>query len=367
MERVPMARVHVDVKMREAALRVIDSGRWVKGPEHLSFGAELASYFGAKAAAPCANGSLALVAALRLLGAGPGDEVVVPAFTFIASATCIDQVGATPVFVDVEDEHMTMCPESLAGAITESTAAIIAVHLFGQPVDPRIFQVAEEAGIPVIEDAAQAHGAMVGDAMVGSLGELATLSFFPSKNMTVGGDGGAILANRSDLADQVMKVIDHGREQKYRHDILSSNFRLSEIQCALGSLSLVGLEGRVQRRGEIASRLRNACEGVVGVKSPSPRAGCRHGWNQFVVETDDVTGLQAHLDQHGIDSAVHYPIPLHLQPVYRNHPQAKEGVLPTSERLAQNTLAIPVHPMLEEDEITRIEAALCSWSSAQSG
>ncbi len=362
MERVPMARMLIDVKMREAALRVIDSGRWVKGPEHLSFGAELASYFGAIAAAPCANGSLALVAALRLLGVGPGAEVVVPAFTFIASATCVDQVGATPVFVDVEDEYMTMCPKSLAAAITESTAAIIAVHLFGQPVDPRVFQVAEEAGIPVIEDAAQAHGAMIGDAMVGSLGELATFSFFPSKNMTVGGDGGAILANRGDLADQVMKVIDHGREQKHRHDILSSNFRLSEIQCALGSLSLVGLEERVQRRGEIASRLRNACKGVVGIRAPSPRVGCRHGWNQFVVATDDVTGLQAHLDRHGIDSAVHYPIPLHLQPVYRNHPQAKKGEFPTSERLAQNTLAIPVHPMLEEDEITRIEAALCSWS-----
>ena len=361
MERVPMARMHIDENMREAALRTLDSGRWVKGPEHTTFGAELASYFGSIAAAPCANGSLALIAALRLLNVGPGDEVIVPAFTFIASATCIDQVGATPVFVDVESEHMTICVDSLAAAITESTAAIIAVHLFGQPVDSQIFQVAKRAGIPVIEDAAQAHGAMVGDLMVGSIGELATLSFFPSKNLTVGGDGGAILANRSDLADQVMKIIDHGRGHDHPPELLTSNFRLSEIQCALGSLSLTGLEQRVVRRNSIAQRLREACSGVAKIVAPSPRAGCRHGWNQFVIQTDDVAGLQSHLDANGIDSAVHYQIPLHLQPVYRNHPQSKQGELPISEKLAKSTLAIPVHPMLSDDEIIRIELALRSW------
>jgi len=362
-EKVPLGRMFIDDEMREAALRVLDSGWWIKGAEAEGFGQEWADYCGALAGAPCSNGSVALIAALRLLDVGPGDEVIVPSHTFIASATCIDQVGATPVFVDIEPDFYTLDPDSVAAAITPKTAAIIGVHLYGQPFSARVFEIAESNDIPIIEDSAQAHGAELNGQRIGGIGDLATFSFFPSKNMAVGGDGGAILTSREDLSTRISQAIDHGRQDKYRHDFLGSNFRLSEIQCAIGRVQLKHLDGWVARRNEIAARYTGAFAGLSNLTIPSVREGCVHGWHQYVVRVSDRDSFMAHLDACNIGSGVHYPIPCHLQPLYASHPQHAAGALPVTEAVCADIVSIPVMPLLTDDEVARVIAAVTSWTA----
>ena len=252
-ERVPMGRMFIDDEMLETANRILASGQWIKGPESKAFGTEWAAYCGALSGTPCSNGSVALIAALHSLNVGHSDEVIVPSHTYIASATCISLVGATPVFVEIEEDYYTLDKAAVEAAITPQTKAIIAVHLYGQPIDAEVFAIAKKHGIPIIEDSAQAHGASLNGQRVGSLGDIATFSFFPSKNMAVGGDGGAILTNREDLVQRVSTFIDHGRLDKYRNDVLGTNFRLSEIQCGVGRIQLKHLDGWVTRRNEIAT------------------------------------------------------------------------------------------------------------------
>nr|MCS5534218.1 DegT/DnrJ/EryC1/StrS family aminotransferase [Candidatus Poseidoniales archaeon] len=242
-ERIPMGRMFIDDEMLDVAHRILASGQWIKGPESKAFGAEWAAYCGALGGTPCSNGSVALIAALHALEVGHGDDVIVPSHTYIASATCITMVGANPVFVEIDEDYYTLDPSAVEAAITTQTKAIIAVHLYGQPIDSAIYEIASNHGIPVIEDSAQAHGASLNGQRVGSFGDIATFSFFPSKNMAVGGDGGAILTNREDLVQRISTFIDHGRLDKYRNDVLGTNFRLSEIQCGIGRIQLKHLDG----------------------------------------------------------------------------------------------------------------------------
>ena len=360
-ERVQLAKMYVDDEMRAAVIEVLDSGQWIKGAHSKAFGAEWAEFCGAMAGTPCSNGSVALIAALRLLDVGPGDEVIVPSHTFIASATCIDQVGATPVFVDVEEAYHTLDPDGLEAAITENTKAVIAVHLYGQPVSARVFEISEQHGIPVIEDSAQAHGATLDGRTIGSIGDLATFSFFPSKNMAVGGDGGAILANREDLAARVAQAVDHGRQDKYRHDFLGSNFRLSEIQCALGRIQLKHLPDWVSSRQRIAALYAAAFADLDEITAPATRPGAGHAWHQYVLRVPDRDRFIAHLDGHGIATGIHYPIPCHLQPVYSAHPQSHPGSLPVTEAICADIVSIPVHPHLTDAEVGRVISAVCSY------
>ena len=364
-EKVPLGRMFINDEMRAVAAEVLDSGRWIKGPHGKAFGEEWASYCGALAGTPCSNGSTALIAALRLLDVGPGDEVIVPSHTFIASATCIDQVGAIPVFVDVEEEYHTLHPDLVEGAITPATKAIIAVHLYGQPVSPQIFEIAKSHGIPVIEDSAQAHGAEMNGQRIGSIGELATFSFFPSKNMAVGGDGGAILANTKELAPRISMAIDHGRQDKYRHDFLGSNFRLSEIQCAIGREQLKHLDSWVARRNQIAARYNIAFRRLDWAIIPKVREGALHGWHQYVLRLANSASrehFQSHMDSNEVSTGVHYPIPCHLQPLYKDHPQHAVGTLPVTEAICNGVVSIPVHPHLSEEEVEQVIAAVLSYS-----
>ena len=360
-ENIPLGRMFINDEMRAAVSEVLDSGRWIKGPHSKGFGTEWAAYCGALAGTPCSNGSTALIAALRLLDVGVGDEVIVPSHTFIASATCIDQVGATPIFVDVEEEYHTLCPDAVEGAITPSTKAIIAVHLYGQPVCPRIFEIGKTRGIPVIEDSAQAHGAELNGRRIGSIGDLATFSFFPSKNMAVGGDGGAILTNREDLADKVGMVVDHGRLDKYKHDFLGSNFRLSEMQCAVGRIQLKHLDDWVKRRNTIAEKFNCEFENLYWTVIPKIRPGALHAWHQYVLRISDRERFMNHLDGCGVSTGIHYPIPCHLQPLYQNHPQHFEGALPVTEAICNSVVSIPVHPHLTDDEVEQVISAVLSF------
>ncbi len=355
--RIPMGRMHIDDEMREVTQKILDSGAWIKGPESKAFGAEWAEYCGAYAGTPCSNGSVALIAALHVLGVGPGDEVIVPSHTYIASATCIELVRATPIFVEVEEEYYTIDPESMRSAITEKTKAIIAVHLYGQPVDQSIFEIAKQHQIPVIEDSAQGHGGSLNNRRIGSFGDIATFSFFPSKNMAVGGDGGAIITTREDLADSIRLFIDHGRSDKYRNDILGTNFRLSEIQCGIGRVQLKHLNHWVERRNLIANRYLESLSDTE-FELPKIRPGAIHAWHQFVLRVSNRESFIDHMSNHGISTGIHYPIPCHLQPVFSKHPQSKLGILPFTEKLCNEIVSIPVFPLLTDDEVQRIITAL---------
>ena len=212
MSRIPLARPFWDKECETAAVNALSSGRWVKGAQAKSFGLEFANWCGAVAAVPCQSGSAALWAAMRLLDIGPGDEVIVPGMTFIATATSVSLVGATPVFADIENEFWCICPDDVERKITPKTKAVIGVHIFGQPFSSRLKEICKLNNIALIEDAAQAHGAMLEGDMAGSIGDIACFSFFPSKNMAVGGEGGMITTTRADLADRMRRLVDHGRD-----------------------------------------------------------------------------------------------------------------------------------------------------------
>tara|TARA_B100001113_G_C20878981_1_gene521700 strand:- start:38 stop:730 length:693 start_codon:yes stop_codon:yes gene_type:complete len=229
-------------------------------------------------------------------------------------------------------------------------------------MDMAIFDIADKHGIPVIEDSAQGHGGSLNGQRIGSFGDIATFSFFPSKNMAVGGDGGAILTNREDLVSQVSTFIDHGRSDKYRNDVLGTNFRLSEIQCGIGRVQLKHLDDWVARRNEIAARYNAAFADLSHIKHPKVRPGAVHAWHQYVLRVGDRKSFQAHMDNMNISTGIHYPIPCHLQPVYSDHPQGKEGILPLTESICSDIVSIPVMPLLTDEEVDRVINAVESWT-----
>ena len=358
MERIPLARPYWDEECEVAALFALRSGRWVKGPQAKALGEEFANWCGAQAAVPCQSGSAALWAAMRLLGIGPGDEVIVPGLTFIATATAVSLVGATPIFADIEEEYWCICPKDAESKITNRTKAIIGVHIFGQPFSSQLREVCDRHDIALIEDAAQAHGAELNNKRIGSIGDLATFSFFPSKNLTVGGDGGAILANTTTHSNSISAAVNHGLDNTGKYNFLSSNYRLSEIQCAIGRIQLKHLENWCNRRREIAERYSAAFDKSA---TPSVRDDCKHAWNQYVLKTERATELVSHLQSHNIASTIHYPIPCHLQPLYSTHHQHKAGIIPVTEEICKQLVSIPIFPQLTEEEVDHIIAAVTTF------
>ena len=360
MEKVQLARMYVDDAMREGVLEVLESGQWIKGPKSKDFAARFAEFCGASAGVTCSNGSVALIAGLRLLGVGHGDEVIVPSHTYIASATAADLVGATPIFVEVGDDF-TVDPDSIKDAVTERTKAAILVHLYGQPVKMEAIDAVREAGLGLIEDCAQAHGARINGQSIGSLGDIATFSFFPSKNMGVGGDGGIILTNREDLIEPMQMIVDHGRASKYENSMLGTNWRMSEMQAAVGLAQLRQLPGWVLRRQEIAQRYLDAFADLDWLDLPVVRPEIGHAWHLFVVQVDERDRFMQHLGEQGVASGIHYPIPCHRQPVYSEHSQYEEGTLPFTERVCERIVSIPIHPLHTEEEIERVIEAVRSY------
>ena len=219
-------------------------------------------------------------------------------------------------------------------------------------------------GLPVIEDAAQGHGASLDGDRVGSFGEIATFSFFPSKNMAVGGDGGCIVVNKADLLHPVSVFIDHGRSSKYQNDSLGTNFRLSELQCGIGRVQLRHLDGWVQRRNAIAARYLDAFNGHPHVVSPMVREGAVHAWHQFVVQVEDRDEFMAHMAEHAVSTGIHYPIPCHLQPVFAAHPQADDPGLRGTATLCDRIVSLPVFPLLEDEEVDRVIDAVLAYNGA---
>jgi dTDP-3-amino-3,4,6-trideoxy-alpha-D-glucose transaminase len=334
---------------------VLDDKRFILGPNVAAFEEEFAAYCGAAHGIGVANGTDALTIALRAMGVGPGDEVVVPSFTFYASAEAVPPTGATPVFCDVDPDTMCMTAETVRAALTPRTKAVMVVHLFGN-----LAPVAEIAalGVPVIEDAAQAAGTLGPDgARPGALGTIATFSFFPSKNLGAFGDGGAITTSDSELADRVRMLRFHGSWDKVTYEHVGYNSRLDELQAAILRVLLPHLDGWADGRRAAGRLYEDAGLGEL-VTLPVPTPGCDPAWHLYVVRHPDPDALAGSLKEAGIGTKVYYRTPVHRQPAMREHARGVE--LPVTDRLAETHLAIPISAVLGREGVEEVVAAVRS-------
>jgi len=366
MGRISIARPSWDDEMRQAAIDTLDSLRWVKGEQGKAFGHEFAVFSGAIHATPCQSGSVALWAALRLLGIGPGDEVLVPSLTYIATATCVSLVGATPIFVDVEPEYWCISLEHLEQARNEKTKAVIGVHLFGQMYDPEIIDWCKKHSIALIEDAAQAHGGEMyvdgGSKGAGACGDIGCFSFFPSKNMAVGGEGGMLTTTVSTISQRMQSFVNQGRDETLESFEVGSNLRMSEVSAAIGRVQLEHLPSWVKRRNEIASIYSTSFKELLGLTTPKTRPNTTHAWHQYCLIVEQPLEFKAYLDQHDIDARIYYAKPCHHQKVFQNHHQYQQPLKLTDE-LGPKLVAIPVHHQLSEDDVERVIEAVTAFTS----
>ena len=366
---VPM----LDVSRQNAPLRteidaaiaeVCQSGAFVHGPACREFEADIATYCDTKHAVGCASGSDALLLALMVLGIGPGDEVVLPSFTFFATAGAVWRLGAKPVFADILPETFNMDPDDVARKITPATKAILPVHLFGQCVDmQRLLDVAGE--IPVVEDAAQAIGAELHGQKTGSLATMGCFSFYPTKNLGGFGDGGIITTNDDRLADKMRILRDHGQQPRYSHAVVGLNSRLDTLQAAVLKVKLPRLDqwaaGRQQNANFYAAEFdRLGLDQFLGI--PRVAQGCQSVWNQYTVRVSDGqrNTLQKHLADRKIGSAIYYPIPLHRQKCFATLGYQK-GSLPVTEQAVEEVLSLPIFAELAPQEQQRVIKSLADF------
>jgi dTDP-3-amino-3,4,6-trideoxy-alpha-D-glucose transaminase len=349
---------------REAAVaafeRVASAGAFCLGEELARFEEELAAFCATPHCVGVANGTVAIELALRACGAGPGTEVVTVAHTFVATVEAIAATGATPVLVDIDPVTRTMDPAALRAALGRHTVAVVPVHLYGRPADmDAILEACAPRGVAVVEDAAQAHGARLGERRAGALGTAGCFSFYPTKNLGAMGDGGAVLTADAGLAALVRSLRHHGSAlgNANRHERPGRTERLDNLQAALLRLRLPQLDDDNARRGALADRYRAGLAGLPLTLPPEDPPGVGSVHHLFVVEADDRDELAARLAADGIATGVHYPTPVHLQPGWR-HLGYGPGDLPASERAARRVLSLPIFPDMRLAEVDRVCAAV---------
>ena len=349
------------VELAETQDRIVNSGFTILGPELESFEQEYASYCGAKYCVGVGNGLEALALTLKARGIGPGDEVIVPSQTFIATWLAVSMVGAKIVPVEVEVGTSNLNPLAVNAALSSSTAAIIPVHLYGLPCDmSSLRSIADDAGLFLLEDAAQAHGARWHNRRIGSWGDAAAFSFYPSKNLGALGDGGAIVTNDEDLARRIRRFRNYGSDQKYFHAELGVNSRLDELQAGFLRAKLPRLDSWNDRRREIALRYTEVAQGAADFGVSSVSSDAHHVYHLYVMRTQKRDELQRHLQARGIATQIHYPVPPHLQQCYANMGFSK-GAFPVAETLAQECLSLPIWPQMSDDQVAYVTAALTAF------
>jgi len=351
--KINLSKMYVDEQISQAVARVLQSGRYIKGQELKGFEQEFAGLCGTRYAVGVSSGTSAILLSLMALGIGASDEVIVPSMTFIATATPAVFLGATLVYADIDPESYTIDPADVRRKVSSRTRAIIPVHLYGHPCDmDSLNEIARDNNLYIIEDACQSHGAIYKGRKTGSLGDIACFSFYPSKNMTVLGDGGMITTNDKALAEKVGMTRDHGRVGKYVHDILGLNFRLSEIHAAIGREQLKHLTDWNRRRHEIATQY-NALLSNSGVVTPVEKEWAEHVYYMYVIRVKQRDELAAYLGQKGIETGIHYPVPLHKQPCI-----ASDVSLPITEQCADEILSITMHPELSDEAVNYVASEI---------
>lgn len=342
----------------DAALaRVLDSCQFVLGPEVAAFEQEFAAYCGASECIALNSGTSALHLALLAAGVGPGDEVITVPFTFVASVAAVLYAGAIPVLVDIDPRSFTLDPAAIQKAITPRTKAILPVHLYGQPADmDPILEVARRHGLVVIEDAAQAHGAKYKGKPVGSMGDMACFSFYPGKNLGAYGEGGAVTTSNPEYAKTVRMLRDWGQDRKYHHVLRGFNYRMEGFQGAILRVKLRHLDKWTEARRAIVQQY-NQLLADCGVETPKEMPWARHVYHVYTLRTEDRDGLQASLAQQGIQTGIHYPVPVHLQPAYADLGYGI-GAFPQAEAAAKQVLSLPLYPELSSQAVADVAAAV---------
>ena len=363
IQMVDLQRQYRKIKpeMDAAIQAVIDSGAFVKGAQVEQFARHLEAYTGVKHVIPVANGTEALQIALMALGLKPGDEVITPTFTFIATAEVVALLGLTPVVVDVDWDTMNMSVEAVRRAITPKTKAIVPVHLFGQCADMEpLLALAREHKLFVVEDTAQAIGARYTfsdghTAQAGTMGEIGCTSFFPSKNLGCYGDGGAMFTNDDELADTIRTIANHGMRVRYHHDLIGVNSRLDTIQAAILDTKLPHLDEYIAARQAAAAYYDKAFAGCDKIEVPGRSTNSTHVFHQYTLRITgaDRNAVREALTQAGVPAMIYYPIPLHLQKAYHDA-RYKAGDFPVAERLADCVLSLPMHTELDNEQLAYI-------------
>jgi|WetSurMetagenome_2_1015567.scaffolds.fasta_scaffold193180_2 dTDP-4-amino-4,6-dideoxygalactose transaminase len=344
-----------------AAREVFEDGWFILGPRVERFEREFAEYCGVDGAVGVGSGTDALHLALRACGVGPGDEVITVANTFVATVLAVEWVGARPVLVEVRPESGLVDPAAVRAAISSRTRALLPVHLFGQPVDlAPLVDLARQHGLVLIEDACQAHGAEYGGGRVGAFGDVGCFSFYPTKNLGAFGDGGLVVSRSPEILDRVRRLRNYGQTSKYHHESRGFNTRLDELQAALLSTKLPHLDRWNERRRQIAGRY------AAGIANPAvtplrEQPGRRHVYHVFAVRCARRDALAHRLREHGVETLIHYPVPIHLQPAFRDLGLGP-GALPETEAFCREVLSLPMYPELEDSQVDAVIRCVNAFS-----
>jgi dTDP-4-amino-4,6-dideoxygalactose transaminase len=345
---------------------ILESSQFVLGKEVAMFEEEFAAYCGGGEAIGVNSGTSALHLALLAAGAGPGDEVITTPFTFVATVAAIYYTGATPVYADIDPASYTIDPAAIEAVITPRTKAILPVHLYGQPADmDPILEIARRRRIVVIEDAAQAHGAGYKGRRAGSLAEMACFSFYPSKNLGAYGEGGAVVTANPEYAKAIRLLRNWGESRRYFHDLRGFNYRLEGMQGAILRVKLRHLERWTELRRANAALYKKLLADL-GVITPVEKPYARHVYHAFAIQTPDRDAMADCLKSAGVQTAIHYPIPVHLQPAYRD-PRFREGDFPVAESTARRVLSLPIYPELQRSQIETVCGAVRAQAAASAG
>jgi dTDP-4-amino-4,6-dideoxygalactose transaminase len=351
----------IGAEIRTATDRVLSSQQFVLGREGAALEQEIATLCGVAHGVAVASGTDALILALRACGVQAGDEVLLPTFTFVATGSAVSALGAKPVFVDIRPETYNLDPAELERRVTPRTRAIIVVHLYGLAADmDPVVAFAKAHKLPVIEDNAQAIGASYKERRTGSFGDVACLSFYPTKNLGAYGDAGMVVSNSTEIAARIRTLRNHGQTEKYLSSEPGWNSRLDEIQAAILRVKLRHLSKWQSARRSHASEYTRLLQQIPGVMPPLEPEGCEHVYHQYTIRTEQRDALQQHLAARKIGSTVYYPYPLHLQPLYASLGH-KRGDLPHAERAAQEVLSLPMYPELRKDQIARVVEAIAEF------
>lgn len=352
----------VDLKAQYADLReeieegfrdVLDGAQFILGPNVQALEDEVAYYLGASHAVSCGSGTDALHLALAALGVGPGDEVITTPFTFVATAEAIRYVGATPIFVDIDNRTFNIDLNQVESAIGPRTRAIMPVHLFGQPLDmPALIEMAGRRGVLVVEDCAQSFGASASGRMTGTFGAAGAFSFFPSKNLGAYGDAGLITTNDAQVAEELRVLRNHGSRERYHHHVVGYNSRLDEVQAMILRTKLRRIDQYNACRRRVARSYDERLAGVPGITTPHDSGTGRHVYHQYTLLVNDRQQLMSALQSASIGCAIYYPVPLHRQPVFQN--SYADVQLPVAETIAQHCLSLPIYPELTDEQILRV-------------
>ena len=363
---IPIAKPVLGKEEEEAVKGVLQSGILTQGEKVRSFEEAFASYIGVDYTVAVTNGTLALDTALKALRIGRGDEVIVPAFSFIASSNCVLFQGAKPIFADIDQRSFNIDPLDVNEKVNAKTKAIIAAHIFGQPAKmEELREIAQDHRVPLIEDAAQAHGAEYKGKKVGGLSDIGCFSFYATKNMTTG-EGGMITTNNGELAKKADLLRNHGQTEKYHHTILGYNYRMTELSAAIGLVQLKKLDKLNEKRRENAKMLTQGIKKVHGLTPPHVEKDVKHVFYQYVVSVEENYPLERNelaerLNTMGIGVAIHYPTPIYRQPLYQELGYDKTSC-PIAEKSCRKVLSLPVHPSVTKEDIHCISGVLKKMS-----